>query len=171
MKVVLLGYMASGKTTIGKKLADKLCLPFLDLDRYIESKEGKTVSDLFATKGEIYFRKVESLYLEELLGSPQEFVLSLGGGTPCYSGNMDKILASDAISVYLKGSIQTLVERVLLNKEKRPLVANIADQDLPEFIGKHLFERRNDYERAAIKINIDNNPKEGIIDAVWLALQ
>ena len=93
--------MGCGKSTIGKRLANKLSLKFIDLDAYIEEKEQQTIAELFATKGEIYFRLQETIYLKELLASTDDFVLSLGGGTPCYSNNMQQVLTSTAISFYL----------------------------------------------------------------------
>ena len=170
MKVVLVGYMASGKTTIGKGLARKLCLPFIDLDQYIEKKEKSTITKIFKTKGEIYFRKLENKYVSELLLNPNSFILSLGGGTPCYSGNMDLLLQSEAKIIYLKANILTLVKRINKNKSKRPLVSQIDSDDLPEFVGKHLFERSDYYERAPIKIIIDNKNKEETINDIWFAL-
>lgn len=83
MKVVLLGYMGSGKSTVGIKLAKKLSLPLIDLDHFIEEKEQMSIGELFQNKGEIYFRKQEMSYLEFLLSSSEAMILSLGGGTPC----------------------------------------------------------------------------------------
>lgn len=161
MKIVLLGYMASGKSTIGKILAEKLNLPFIDLDNYIEEKEEKTISELFKAKGEIYFRKQEHFYLKELLAKDESFVLSLGGGTPCYAGNMD-VLATykNAKTVYLKASITTITNRLMLAKEARPLVANLEKEQLTEFIAKHLFERSYFYNKAIHVLTTDNKDKE-----------
>ena len=92
MKIVLLGYMGSGKTTIGMKLAEFLDFDFLDLDHYIEEAEGVSIAEIFQSKGEIYFRKKEHDYLKKILSNKKDFVLSTGGGTPCYGVNMDVIL-------------------------------------------------------------------------------
>lgn len=163
MKIVLLGYMASGKSTIGKHLATKMFLPFLDLDQYIESKEGSTVTEIFATKGEIYFRKQEHNYLKELLASEGDFVLALGGGTPCYAGNMELILtASKTTSIFLQAGIGTLVARLEQNKAARPLVANLSQEQLYEFVGKHLFERNAFYTQANHTLVIDHKEIEEI---------
>ena len=156
MKIVLIGYMASGKSTIGKLLSQSLFLPFIDLDHYIEKKEGKTISEIFKDKGEIYFRYQEHFYLKELLASKGKFVLSLGGGTPCYAGNMNLISENDKTkSIYLQASIKTLVERLTSKKEKRPLIAELSDEKLTEFVAKHLFERREFYEQSDYKIKVD----------------
>lgn len=164
MKIILLGYMGSGKTTIGKELASKLYVPFFDLDHYIEQKEGNSIADIFKNKGEIYFRKIEHKYLKEFLAEKDNYILSLGGGTPCYAGNMDVILAeSDVRSIYLQANIPTLKERISRNKTKRPLVASLSDEKLTEFIAKHLFERRDFYEKAQHTIAVNNKDIENIV--------
>lgn len=164
MKIVLVGYMASGKSTIGKMLSQSLYLPFIDLDHYIEKKEGKTISEIFEEKGEIYFRYQEHFYLKELLASDDKFVLSLGGGTPCYAGNMNIISdTNDVTSVYLQASIKTLLERLNKQREKRPLVAGLSEEKLTEFIAKHLFERREFYEQSDYKIIVDNKDLDKIV--------
>ena len=157
MKIILLGYMASGKSTIGKRLASRKYIPFIDLDSYIEEREGKTISEIFKDDGEIYFRLQEHKYLKELLEREDDFVLSLGGGTPCYAGNMDYIKDSkNTKSIYLKANIKTLADRLVRQKNKRPLVASLAEDEITEFIAKHLFERSYFYEQADHKIKIDN---------------
>lgn len=163
--------MGSGKSTIGKMLADKLYLPFIDLDRYIESKEEMGIANLFETKGEIYFRKIENKYVKELLTKKEGFVLALGGGTPCYANNMDVIKNSSTISIYLEGTIATLYDRLRKNKSSRPLIAEISETNLKEFIAKHLFERRDAYEKANLKISIDQKNKAQLVDEIWLNLQ
>ena len=157
MKIVLLGYMASGKSTIGKILAEKMKISFIDLDTYIEEKEKMSVSDVFKEKGEIYFRKQEHVYLKELLDKKEDFVLSLGGGTPCYAGNMNVLLSYDDVtSIYLKTSIQIIMERLVNEKSQRPLVARLNEDELAEFIAKHLFERSYYYNQATHKLVVDN---------------
>ena len=141
MKVVLVGYMASGKSTIGKLLAKSLGIDFLDLDNEIASEFDLSISEIFKTKGELFFRKKEMQVLNKLLNSTQSFVLATGGGTPCYGNSMVDINNLSTNVFYLKHTISSLIERISAEKEQRPLVANISDDDLPEFIGKHLFER------------------------------
>ena len=172
MIVVLIGYMASGKSTLGRNLAKKLNYEFIDLDVFIEENEKSTVSDLFKLKGEIHFRKLETHYLKELLGIKNDLVLSLGGGTPCYSNNMSFILSADKVkSIYLKASIQTLMTRLKNEKSKRPLIAHIETDDLlAEFIGKHLFERSQFYSLANITIKTDNKSEKDIIEELVFKL-
>ncbi|MEQ6123978.1 shikimate kinase [Pseudotenacibaculum sp. MALMAid0570] len=171
MKIILLGYMGSGKTTIGKQLSKKLFVPFFDLDHYIESREGASISDIFKEKGEIYFRKIEHLYLKEFLSEKDSYVLSLGGGTPCYAGNMDVILSNTNVtSCYLQASIPTLKERISKNKTKRPLVASLSEEKLTEFIAKHLFERRSYYEQAQHSVIVDKKDIDTVVAEIRILL-
>jgi shikimate kinase len=162
MEIVLLGYMGSGKTTVGKFLAYKLNKTFIDLDTYIEEKEKSSISQLFAAKGEIYFRKQEGHYLKEILESKSDYILALGGGTPCYGTNMLQINNSKSISFYLKASIPFITKRLESGKKNRPLIANLDDDQLVEYIGKHLFERAPFYEQSDFKVPIDNKSIEEI---------
>ncbi len=165
MKIILLGYMASGKSTISKSLGTILGIKALDLDDYIVEKENNSIKNIFKSKGEIYFRKQESYYLSELLLSNENFVLALGGGTPCYSNNMD-LIKSQPNSFYLKANLNTLFERLRNDKENRPLVSELNDEKLKEFIAKHLFERSPYYDQAAHRINIDQKSVENILDEI-----
>jgi shikimate kinase len=166
MEIVLMGYMGSGKSTIGKTISSRFDLTFIDLDTYIEQREELTIKELFISKGEIYFRRKEGVYLKEILETKTNYVLSLGGGTPCYGTNMNLIKESKAISCYLKGNIPTLVARLQKGKQNRPLIATLNDDELLEYIGKHLFERAPFYEQAAFKININDASVKEISEAI-----
>ncbi len=163
MQIVLLGYMGSGKTTIGKVLADKLNVKCLDLDDYIEGTEGMKISNIFSDKGEIYFRKKEAESLREVLSMEDDFVLSIGGGTPCYANNMTTISEMTKNGVYLKVGLRELVERLSKEKTERPLIASIPDEELPEFIGKHLFERSFYYNQASHVVDCNSKSVEKIV--------
>ncbi|MBU2973998.1 shikimate kinase [Zobellia sp. B3R18] len=153
--------MGSGKSTIGKLLSQERGLEFIDLDNYIEEAEQISVPDIFKTKGELYFRKREYAYLNEVLAQKDNFVLSLGGGTPCYGNNMQAVLDATKNAIYLKVSIAELVNRLLKEKDQRPLIMNIPEDELPEFIGKHLFERSYFYNQTDKVISSDGkNPDE-----------
>ncbi len=171
MKIVLVGYMASGKSTIGRILAKKMELRFIDLDDYIEKKEGKSISDIFKIDGEIYFRKKEHYYLKELLNLEDDFILALGGGTPCYAGNMHLINEHKSVrSIYLRLKIPTLVDRLVNEKSKRPLVAELKNADIPEYIAKHLFERSFYYNQSDIIIDSDNKMVEETVTKIFKQL-
>ncbi len=164
--------MASGKSSIGKKLAKKCNLPFIDLDDYIAEKEKLSISAIFKTKGEIYFRKIEAESLHELLHKKKDFILAVGGGTPCYGNNME-LINKNATSFYLKASIQTIYNKLSKpkNKHKRPLISAIATDDLKEFIAKHLFERSQYYEQTTTIIVIDNKTKKEIVKEISSNMQ
>jgi len=170
MKIVLLGYMASGKSMIGREISKKLDMKFIDLDDYISKREKRSISEIFKVEGEIYFRKIESSYLGEILNSKDSFILSLGGGTPCYSNNMELILNSEASSIYIKADIKTLASRLTAEKNKRPLVADLEDDKLIEFVAKHLFERRFFYEQASITVHTEDKSIEEIITEIRILL-
>ena len=170
MKIVLLGYMASGKSTIGSALSKKLYMNFIDLDAYISKQENSTIPEIFKLKGEIYFRQIESKYLKEILNLQEDFVLSLGGGTPCYANNMDLILNSKAKSIYINVKLPTLVARIIQEKSNRPLVANLDDEKITEFVAKHLFERRFYYEQAELHLNTNDKVIEEIVSEIRMAL-
>ncbi|GAA0727149.1 shikimate kinase [Aquimarina litoralis] len=164
MNIVLLGYMGCGKSSIAKALAGKLKMNSIDLDDYIEDQENKTITQIFADQGEIYFRKRENKYLKQLLETHTNHIISLGGGTPCFAGNMDLLKDNNHNkSVYLKTSLEELVDRLFLEKEKRPLIAHITlKEDLKDFIRKHLFERSFYYNQAAYIVSTDEKTVEEI---------
>ena len=166
MIIVLIGYMASGKSTIGRILSSKLNYRFIDLDDFIESNENLNISEIFKTKGEIYFRKLESNYLDLLINEYDDIVLSLGGGTPCYGDNINTIINSvKTTSIYLKASIPTITRRLINENANRPLVSHLnTEEELTEFIGKHLFERSSYYNQANYSLSIDGKTREDIIE-------
>ena len=165
MKVVLVGYMASGKSSVGKILAERLNHVFIDLDDYIEVNEELTVSEIFAEKGEVYFRLKETEYLTELLNSEDHFILSVGGGTPCYANNI-QLIVENSKSIYLKTSIDVLYNRLKKVRKSRPLIANLNLEKLKEFIAKHLFERSSYYEQAMDSIITDDKNFSEIVEEI-----
>ncbi len=166
MVVVLLGYMGSGKSKVGALLAKKLNFNFLDLDNCIEKEENATIASIFNTKGEIYFRKKEAQVLRSITASNQNLVLSLGGGTPCYSDNMKFLIENDQlITIYLSASLVTLVERLKKETQLRPLIAHLnTDTELNEFVGKHLFERTLFYNQAKQTIYTDGKTIAQVVE-------
>ncbi len=163
MIVVLLGYMASGKSSIGKLLANKLGYDFIDLDEEISNRVGMEVPAIFSEKGELFFRRTETEVLAGILGYDANIVLALGGGTPCYAQNMAIINKHTPYSFYLNLSIPSLAKRISQEKVQRPLVAHIPDEELPEFIGKHLFERAPFYAMANTTIFAENKTEEQLV--------
>jgi shikimate kinase len=167
MKIILLGYMGSGKSTIGNLLTKELNLPLVDLDHTIEKEIGMTISDFFEVSGELKFRRLENEVLNSVLAANDQMILSTGGGTPCYGNNLQLMKSAlNAKVFYLKSSIKTLTERLLSEKDTRPLIQSIDDADLPEFIGKHLFERSNFYLQAHHVVNIDQKSVETIVKEI-----
>ena len=104
--IFLIGYMGAGKSVIGKSLSKKINYKFYDLDDYIEIKEGKKLSDIFDQENEVYFRKIENKYLDQLSSKKEKKIISTGGGTPCFDNNLDIILNStNSLSIYLKANV------------------------------------------------------------------
>ncbi len=162
MEIILVGYMGCGKSTIAKKLADQLDLKMIDLDDYISANEKLSIAEIFIQKGEIYFRKLENKLLKKIIKTEKNYVLAVGGGTPCYANNME-VIKKNVISYYLRASLQTLNKRLSHEKSERPLIKDLEDHQLLEFIAKHLFERRFFYEQASTTINIDNKSIDEIV--------
>ncbi|WP_394760029.1 shikimate kinase [Flavobacterium sp.] len=165
-KIVLVGYMASGKTEIGKLLSKKLDLPFFDIDHLIENEVSKSINEIFEIKGEIFFRKKEHEVFEKTINSNKSFVLSLGGGTPCYANNHKFLNKDDVISIYLKGSVATLIDRIKINKTKRPLLKDLEDDELTEYVAKHLFDRSFYYNQCKHTISIDNKSPFDVVEEI-----
>ena len=156
MNIILTGYMGCGKTEIGARLSEKLAMKNIDLDQYIEEKEGFSITKLFEKKGDIYFRKIESKYLNEII-KEDNCIVSLGGGTPCYHENHKIFNVDNNISFYLKHSRKNLSERLFAIKKNRPLISKFESKEkLLEFISKHLFEREFYYSMAEKVINCDD---------------
>ena len=159
-KIVLLGYMGCGKSTIANILSKTINIPFVDLDKIIEEKTNLTINQIFEQHGEIYFRKLEHDVFVELLNSPDNSIIGLGGGTPCYANNHELLKGDNVLSIYLKASIETLFERLVSNKSKRPLIADKTDEEMKEFIAKHLFDRSFYYNHAQHKVVVDGKTVE-----------
>ena len=162
-KVVLIGYMGSGKSVVAKKLANQIGISAVELDEMIEKKCEMSIQELFSSKGELFFRKEEHQLFLNLLKDNNDMVISTGGGTPCYFNNHELLNGENVISIYLKASIDTLYSRLLKGKQKRPLIANLNDDEIKEFIAKHLFDRSFYYNQATYKINVDAKTIDEIV--------
>lgn len=168
MKIILIGYMGSGKSTVGNQLSKILNYNFKDLDTEIEQKEEKTISNIFSEKGEIYFRKKEGDILKEVVNTNHELVLATGGGTPCYGDAMRFLSESEqVVTVYLKASLPVLTDRLFLEKEQRPLISHLPNkEELTDFIRKHLFERSHVYSQADVTVTVDNKETSEIVEEI-----
>lgn len=166
--IVLLGYMGSGKSLIGKKLAAVLQQDFFDLDQLIEQKTGLSIPQIFAKQGEIKFRILEAEVLNDHISKTNKGVLALGGGTPCYAANMDRLLsAADVKTIYLKTDLDTLVQRLWPEKSQRPLIAHLSTrEDLLDFIRKHLFDRSPYYMQAEMRVDTSVKSPDEIVEDI-----
>jgi shikimate kinase len=169
-KVVLIGYMGSGKSIIAEKLANQLQVLHLELDKMIEKKCKMSIETIFLDKGELYFRKVEHQLFLECMNSNSSFVLSTGGGTPCYYNHHEILKKLDCNSIYLKASVTTLYERLLNQMQQRPLIANLNKEELKEFIAKHLFDRSHYYNQAKYIVAVDEKNTDEIVSEILLLL-
>lgn len=167
MKIALCGYMGSGKTEVGKLVSKRLQMDFYDLDQTIETAEEKDIFDIFHEKGEIYFRKQESLWLGKLLSSPENCVISLGGGTPCYGDNIHLLKTEGVTLIYLKMDAESLTRRLFKEKETRPMISHYSDkEELEEFVRKHLFERNYYYLQSNIILEVGEKSPENIVEEI-----
>lgn len=152
--VFLTGYMGSGKTTIGQMLADALECTFIDLDKFIEQKYNRTISDIFTLNGENAFREIERECLHEV-AKKEKAVIATGGGAPCFFDNME-FINKNGKSVYLKLSVTQLTQRLKqINDGTRPLIAGLSDDELAKHIAEQLEIREPYYNRAHIVIEVD----------------
>ena len=148
----MIGYMGAGKTTLGKSLARHLGLEFIDLDWYIENRFHQSVSQLFATRGEEGFRKIEQNMLHEV-AEFEDVVISAGGGTPCFFDNME-YMNQQGLTVYLKATPEILRTHLRMGKQKRPLIAQKNDEELDIFIRESLDIRESYYNHARLIFDI-----------------
>jgi shikimate kinase len=162
--VYIIGFMGSGKSTAGKRLATTLGWSFIDLDRKIEEVASKTIPEIFSQEGEDRFRSLETEVLRSLK-SQVRTIVSTGGGTPCHGDNMEFMLKT-GVTVYLKMSTSQLVSRLLGSTGDRPILKNVPDNKLYDFIDEKLTVREKFYNKANIVvegINLDINNLQSII--------
>jgi len=157
-RIILIGYMGAGKTTVGKALAHELGLPFYDLDWYIETRMHCKVKDIFDEKGEEGFRKIERNMLHEV-AEFENVVISCGGGTPCFFDNMDYMNGQGTV-VYLKCSPEVLFKHLKMGKGVRPLLLGKNDEELMAFIKEQLQKREEYYMKAnnIVDVTLMENP-------------
>ena len=163
MKIFLTGMPGSGKSTIGKDLAESLKIEFVDLDEEIEKYAEKGITDIFKNEGEEHFRKIEAEVLMDLCKRKESFVMSTGGGAPCFHDSMNR-MNSQGLTIYLKVSLQELVKRLETEKEFRPLLAN-ADS-LKKAIQELLLKREDCYKNAHFVLDSDNLTLDQILSKI-----
>jgi shikimate kinase len=152
MRIFLIGFMGSGKTHWGRQVALRLGLPFFDLDEVITNEENKSIPDIFATDGEEYFRSREKEILERLVDENSSMVLSCGGGTPCFFNNIEFMKKYGTV-VWLNTHVDVLMQRLMKEREQRPLLKDITDAELKHYIIRKLNDRRMYYELADVVID------------------
>lgn len=162
MKIFLIGFMGSGKTHWGRLLSAKLGLNFFDLDTVIVEQEKKSVADIFSEKGEEYFRYKETETLERITVEREGFILSCGGGTPCFFNNIEFMKKSGKV-IWLNTSIDVLKQRLLRERKTRPLIRAVDESDLERYIVRKLSERRMYYQQADVMVNEESVTLEELI--------
>jgi shikimate kinase len=163
MKLFLIGFMGSGKTHWGRLLSEHYGIPFFDLDSAIVESEKKLIADIFSQQGEEYFRYKEKEKLELLTRENTDFVISCGGGTPCYFNNIIHMKKSGRV-IWLNTSIDVLKERLLKERKSRPLISAIGDAELKAFINRKLGERKMYYEQADWTVDEQNASLHSFIE-------
>jgi shikimate kinase len=153
VRIIIIGYMGAGKTTVGKALANSLQLPFYDLDWYIEGRMRKTVAQLFAERGEEGFRQVERNMLHEV-AEFEDVVISCGGGTPCFFDNMEYLNAQGE-TIYLKATPEVLYKHLQMGKTVRPLLRDKTPEETLDFINSQLAHREPFYNKAHHTLDVN----------------
>ena len=151
-RIILIGYMGAGKTTVGKALSQALGLPFYDLDWYIEERHRRTIAQIFAEKGEKGFRDIERNILHEV-AEFEDVVISCGGGTPCFFDNME-YMNRQARTVYLKASPDILFRHLKMGKVERPLLKDKTEDEMKQYIRDSLSTREPFYSQARYTLDV-----------------
>lgn len=147
-KIILLGYMGCGKTETAAALASLTGLVAIDMDQVIEADQQMTIAQIFKIRGELAFRRREHELFVQMMQNDESFILSLGGGTPCYAGNHQWLNIENTVSFYLRTPLEELYQRLLSQRNHRPLIAAMDESEMKEFIAKSLFERSFYYNQA-----------------------
>ena len=161
MKVFLIGYMASGKSTTAKKLAKKLELEAVDLDKEIERTAEMSIPEIFKSEGEKAFRKRERTELRKWL-QKDNFVMACGGGTPCFFESMDE-MNGEGVTVYLQMSPKAVVDRVVSSKEERPMLKGLSEEKMLKKVAFQIEKREPFYNRATLTVNAVNLDLDALI--------
>ncbi len=165
MKVFLIGFMASGKTTVGNQLAKKINYRFIDLDQYLEQKHKKSIKILFEFYGEERFREFEHEALREVSEMPGNLVVASGGGTSCFYNSID-FMNNVGVTIYLRVEVSELLSRLIESKTDRPLLWGKSKEELNNYIIRVLEERKKYYEMAKITIDFANLDVEQLAQTI-----
>ena len=155
----LIGFMGVGKTTIGKQIAAFNKVVFIDTDSQIEKETSKSIKEIFETDGEIAFRKLET---DTIRSINRKAIIACGGGLPAHNNNIEYLKHKGTV-IYLKASTETLIKRLEKNKNKRPLISNLTNEEQLEFIRKILKERGETYKQADYTIETDNKTVKEVL--------
>ncbi len=153
LRILLIGYMGAGKTTIGKALSDEIQVPFYDLDWYIETRMHRSVKQLFDERGEEGFRKIEQAMLHEV-AEFENVIIACGGGTPCFFDNMD-YMNQQGTTVYLKATPETLHAHLKIGRKVRPLLLNRTAEEVEKFIAEQVAQRDYYYSKAKYILDVN----------------
>ncbi len=166
MLIFLVGYMACGKSTIGRKLNQRLNYQLYDTDKLIVDTEGISVSELFNTKGEEYFRSCESNTLKELIINNKDAIISTGGGTPIWGDNM-QLMNEAGLTIYIARKAENIAKRISpYGREKRPKLRGLNDEELIQVMKEGIAERDSKYREAKFIIEADRYSDDMILDII-----
>ena len=160
--------MGSGKTHWGHLLSEKLGIRFFDLDEQVTEHAGKTIPEIFAGEGEEQFRLIEKEVLYIITESHESFVMACGGGSPCYFNNIEYMNKSGT-TVWINTPLDTLFQRLIGEKEKRPLIKQLSDEQLKGFIAKKFSDRKIYYEQASVTVDEEPVQLDQLIEKIFHA--
>ena len=168
MQYFIIGFKNSGKTTLGRQLAERLQFRFLDLDEYIEEKEGKSIPEIYSRLGDEGFRRIEWKWLKEVAGNHENIVIATGGGAPCHCDNMT-LMERYGDVIYLRVSNKILVERLKHAAKDRPIVLGKTEEELRHYISDLIDRCEHHYKRAKYIIDGDNLNLDHVIEILQKA--
>lgn len=168
MKIFLIGFMGAGKTHWGRLLSEKLGIRFFDLDEQVTEHAGKSIPEIFATEGEEQFRLLEKEVLYIITESHESFVMACGGGSPCYFNNIE-YMNQAGTTVWINTALDTLFDRLVKEKDKRPLIKELSVEQLRGFISKKFADRKIYYEQANVTVDEEPVQLDRLIEKIFHA--